>query len=126
MRTDAGEGGVSEGDGLIGQACDACAVGGISGVEVCGCTGESGDGAGIDGDGGLAIESVERRCINGCVRDGDGVGVAGFSESIEGGEITLGDGGGDNAGGCSSEGVGLSGGGGAAAVDGFIAKACDA
>merc|ERR1711991_1108478 len=95
--------------------------------EVCGSTSESGDGSGIDGDGGFAIEGVERSSINGGVADGDGVGVAGFGEAGKCCEIAIRDGGGDDAGCCSSESVGLRGGSSAAADgNGFIAKVADA
>ena len=54
----------------------------VGGVEISGSTGEGGDVAGIDGDGGLAIEGVESLSINGGVRDGDRVGVAGFGGAV--------------------------------------------
>ena len=59
--------------------------------------------------------------------DGDGVGIAGSGECGECGEITLSDGGGDDAGCFISEVIGLSSGGGAA-VDGdvYIAEIADA
>ena len=93
------ERGVGEGDVLVAQACDgAVVVGGVGGVEISCSTGEGGDVAGIDGNGGFAIEGVERCCINGGVRDGDGVGVAGFAEASECGQIAIREGGGDDSG----------------------------
>ena len=128
--------GVEDGDGegcigrvvLVIKTCDA--VGVVGGVEVYSSPGEGGDVGGVDGNGGFAIEAVERSSINGGVRDGDGVSVgldSGFVEASEGCKIAIGEGGGDNSGCGSSEGVGLVGGGSAAAdVDGFITETCDA
>ena len=77
----------------------------------------------FDGNGGFAIEGVERCCINGGVRDGDGVSVAGFAEASECGHVAIREGGGDDSGCGNSECVGLVGGGSAAAdVDGFITE----
>ena len=64
------EGGVAEGDGFITEIADA--RGAVGGVEVCGCAGESGDCACIDGSRGVAIEGVENGDREGGVAEGDG------------------------------------------------------
>ena len=76
----------------------------------------------------MVFASSELSCgINGGIGDGDGVGIAGFGECGECGEIALSDGGGDDAGCFIREFIGLSSGGGAA-VDGdvYIAEIADA
>ena len=76
LRMETSRDGVGEGDVLFIKTCDA--VGVVGGVEVCSGPGEGVDVGGVDGNGGFAIEGVERCSINGGVRDGDGVGVVRF------------------------------------------------
>ena len=75
-----------------------------------GCgAGEFIDGSGIDGNGGFAIKGVERRCSNGCIGDGDGLGRVpvggGEAEGVcaEGAFCAVEAGDGDGAGGFGTE-----------------------
>ena len=75
----------------------------------------------------FVVDCIENGCIDRCIGDCDGVGIAGSGEARECREIPLSDGGGNDAGCFICEGIGLRSGG-SAAVDGdvYISEIADA